>query len=178
MRKFKDFDKYTYYNLYGDIIIGDINDVRTILFDILNDEYQKYGEIISKVIFGSDTKRRGNRTRFGTALALRDEGHGARVFRCHYTTEIIESHNERLMLEAIRSNEFSLKFVDILDHFTIIPDIHVDVNEDERHKSNRVMKQVFAFIEGQGNHCVFKPDAWVSSKVCDRIVNKGSWKNV
>ena len=177
MRNLKDFAKMKYHNLYGDLI-GDINDVRTMLFDVLDEEYKKYNKIITKVIFGTDTKSSGKKTRFSTALALRIEGHGVRVIRCRYTTDIIQSDNERLMLEAIRSNEFSLMFVDILDHFAIIPDIHVDVNENERHKSNKIMKQVFSFVESQGNHCVFKPNAWVSSKVCDRVVNKGSWRDV
>lgn len=178
MRKFKNYNELSYHSLYGDPI-GNISDARTILFDYLQDEYKEYGEIVSEVIFGTDTENKGRLTRFGTALALRKEGKGVRIIRCRYAIPLISSMNERLMLEAIRANEFALLFADILDNFAVIPTIHADINQNEIHKSNRVMKQVFGLIESQGYNCVMKPDAWVSSKVCDKIVKKkGSWSKV
>ncbi|MBW3020873.1 ribonuclease H-like YkuK family protein [Candidatus Woesearchaeota archaeon] len=98
-------------------------------------------------------------------------GHGGRVFYFKET----ESVTHHFPLEVRLTTEVG-KAIDVAQFIdkTIEPlgykiyDIHLDLNPDKVHLSNKVLGGCSGWVKGMGYCPVIKPDSYVASKIADK----------
>ena len=135
--------------------------------DILSAVQALLGEGERVVHIGTDAKHRGFYTDFVTVVALLDPGRGGRVFYQRERVSRMPSLAQKLFREA----ELSLRVAVALDE-VIAQDIvvHVDVNDDERHRSSKYVQALAGMVVGHGFQVRVKPDAWCATHVADFVV--------
>ena len=96
---------------------------------------------------------------------------------CYYIKETDPLLNISIEERLIGETEKSVYWAPILDEILVnyeacIYDIHLDLNQDKKHLSNKVLNQCKGWVQGIGYDAVLKPDSFVSSKVADRRTRK------
>lgn len=139
-----------------------VNDLPSALADLLVDEDDA-------VHIGTDSKNRGNWTHFVTVVAIpRSKGGGRVIYRASRTPRM-HGLAQRLIHEA----QLSLELASDLDaRVAQEVVIHIDVNEDERHKSSQYARSLAGMGLGSGFQVRLKPEAWCASHVADHVVNE------
>lgn len=121
------------------------------------------------VHIGTDSKNRGDWTHFVTVIAIpRSHGGGRVIYRAE-RAPLMHSLAQRLIHEAQLSLEIASE---LDDQFTQDLVIHIDVNEDERHKSSKYARSLAGMGLGSGFQVRLKPEAWCASHVADHVVNE------
>ena len=121
------------------------------------------------VAIGTDAQRRGKRHKFATVIAVITEGHGGQiVYSTKYESGSL-SMNDKLLNEVYTSMDVAYELSSMLDKMGIKPEIHVDINSNPNHPSNKMLAQSVGYILGMGYDYKVKPDAYASSYCADRI---------
>ena len=116
---------------------------------------------------GTDSQEGSRNTDYVTVIAALTPGHGGRVFYCHKTTTRTKSLAQRLFHEA----ELSIETAHELSRALAIEiTVHVDANEDERHRSSNYVQALAGMVVGNGFRVHLKPDSWCATHVADRLV--------
>jgi predicted RNase H-related nuclease YkuK (DUF458 family) len=121
------------------------------------------------VAIGTDAQRRGKKHKFVTVIAIITEGNGGKII---YTSKYIKDKltmNQKLLKEVYMSMDVAFQLSNLLDELNIKPEIHVDINSNPNHPSNKVLSQSVGYILGMGYDYKVKPDAYASSYCADRI---------
>ena len=118
---------------------------------------------------GTDSKNRGTRTHFVTALAVLSQGRGGQVIYRSVVTPRMHSLAQRLIHEATLSVEVATELQQALDLDIVI---HIDANEDLRHPSAKYARSLAGMGLGSGFEVRLKPDAWCASHVADHVVKE------
>lgn len=118
---------------------------------------------------GTDSKNRGTRTHFVTALAVLSNGRGGQVIYRSIVTPRMHSLAQRLIHEATLSVEVATELYQALDLDIVI---HIDANEDLRHRSAKYARSLAGMGLGSGFEVRLKPDAWCASHVADHVVKE------
>lgn len=139
-----------------------VNDLPRALAELLDDEDDA-------VHIGTDSKNRGNWTHFVTVVAIpRSKGGGRVIYRATRTRRMY-GLAQRLVHEAQLSLEVAS---DLNDRIVQDVVIHIDVNEDARHKSSQYARSLAGMGLGSGFQVKLKPEAWCASHVADHVVNE------
>ena len=119
------------------------------------------------VHIGTDSQESARHTDYVTVIAALTPGHGGRVFYRHRTTTRTKSLAQRLFREA----ELSLEIAHELQRAIGCEiTVHVDANEDERHRSSNYVQALAGMVVGNGFRVHLKPDSWCATHVADRLV--------
>ncbi len=115
---------------------------------------------------GTDSQMRGQTTRFVTVITLVRPGRGGLVF---YRSERIGRDFDlahKLFREAELSINTALELAPRVDQEIWV---HVDANEDRRHRSSAYVKALAGMVLGYGFQVRLKPDSWCASSVADHL---------
>ncbi|MEM7305515.1 MAG: ribonuclease H-like YkuK family protein [Planctomycetota bacterium] len=137
--------------------------------DIVDAVRDVLGEEERIVHIGTDAKNRGFHTDFVTVVAILDPGRGGRVFYQRVRQNRMRSLAQKLFREAELSLDTALQI-----NPQIVQDIivHVDANEDERHRSSKYVQALAGMVLGHGFQVRVKPEAWCASNVADYVVKE------
>lgn len=116
---------------------------------------------------GTDSQEASRHTDYVTVIAALLPGHGGRVFYRHKTTTRTKSLSQRLFHEAELSLEVAHQIAAAL---ACEITVHVDANEDERHRSSNYVQALAGMVVGNGFRVHLKPDSWCATHVADRLV--------
>lgn len=116
---------------------------------------------------GSDSQHYGTVTHYVTVVAVVDPGQGGRVFYRRTSIPRAQSLGHKLFLEAELSLEIALSLSRAIAHDIVV---HVDVNEDLKHKSSRYVRALAGMVLGHGFQVRVKPDSWCATHVADSLV--------
>ena len=135
--------------------------------DIVDAVRRLVGEEERMIHVGTDAKNRGFHTDFVTVVAVLDPGRGGRVFYRRVRHPRMKSLAQRLFREAELSLETALQI-----HPEVVQDItvHVDANEDQRHRSSKYVQALSGMVLGHGFQVMVKPNAWCATHVADYVV--------
>ena len=132
----------------------------------------------SRIYLGCDSirfsKRVNNRkvwyARYSTVVILHVDGnHGCKLFHRIDTLPDYGSIKQRMLNEVMFAVEIGSDVIEHVGdrHFSI----HIDVNQDERHKSHAALSEARGWVLGTlGIEPVFKPDSLAASHAADHLV--------
>jgi predicted RNase H-related nuclease YkuK (DUF458 family) len=116
---------------------------------------------------GSDSQHYGQATHYVTVVAVVDPGQGGRVF--YRRTSIPRAHSlaHKLFREAELSIDAALTLSRAFAHDIVV---HVDANEDLRHRSSQYVRSLAGMVLGHGFQVRVKPHSWAATHVADSLV--------
>jgi predicted RNase H-related nuclease YkuK (DUF458 family) len=112
----------------------------------------------SEVHVGCDSKTRSEFIKFSTVICMREIGKGVHEIHRNDYEKGRGDKMDRLWREVSKA----LAIAEELKEIASIT-IHVDLNSDQRAKSNRLYDASIGMIRGMGFHALGKPDAWAAS---------------
>jgi len=121
------------------------------------------------IAIGTDAQRRGKRHKFATVIAVMSEGKGGKIIYSTFYDKGELTMTDKLLAEVYKSMDVAYELAPTLAKLNIKPEIHVDINSNPNHPSNKVLKQSVGYILGMGYDYKVKPDAYASSYCADRI---------
>lgn len=119
------------------------------------------------VHIGTDSQHAGYHTNFVTVVAIVDPGSGGRVFYQRNRTPRAQSLAHKLFQEAELSLVAAQTLANTIAHDIIV---HVDANEDLRHRSSQYVRALAGMVVGHGFEVRVKPNAWCATHVADYLV--------
>lgn len=112
----------------------------------------------SEIHVGCDSKTRSETIKFSTVICMREIGNGVHeIHRNEY-----ERHRGDKMERLWREVSKALSVAEELKDIASIT-IHVDLNSDQKAKSNRIYDASIGMIKGMGFEALGKPDAWAAT---------------
>ncbi len=124
----------------------------------------------SAVYIGCDSKVNGSHTLFGLVVVIHIDRHkGGMVYgkKSVYNRRMVMF--ERIMREVDLAMQCAFSILDAVGERSF--EVHLDINPNPIHKSNRAMKQAMAYVKAQGFNCQIKPDAWAASTAADYLIS-------
>ncbi len=137
--------------------------------DIVAEVRDLIGDQDRTVHIGTDAKHRGFHTDFVTVIAILDPGRGGRVFYRRDRVSRMKSLAQKLFRECELSIESALHLAQTVAQDIIV---HVDANEDERHRSSKYVQALAGMVVGHGFRVQVKPNAWCATHVADYVVKE------
>ena len=131
----------------------------------------KQSSATSSVYIGSDSivhyKNGKNFARYSTVIVIhKDSCHGCKIF---YNSEVMPDYlniKQRLLNEVQFAVSAASEIIDVLDGRHL--EIHLDINESPRYKSNAAVKEALGWVKGVlGIDAKIKPHSWVASHCAD-----------
>ncbi|MND58555.1 hypothetical protein D3C76_212330 [compost metagenome] len=122
----------------------------------------------TKVYVGADSKRVKGKVVYVTVVVLHFDGNkGGKIFKEITVEPWYGNIKGRLMNEVYNAVGIGYQ---IVEHLQGRPfEIHLDLNPDDRHKSNIAVKEAVGYVLGTfGFRPKLKPEAWCGSTVADR----------
>ena len=116
---------------------------------------------------GTDSQPRGNRVHFATAVAVITPGHGGRLLVRRESAGRMPALAQRLFHEAELSLRAARTLRERLSQRIVV---HVDANQDDRHRSARYVQALAGMVRGFGFEVRVKPESWCASRVADHLV--------
>jgi len=116
---------------------------------------------------GTDSQHAGYHTNYVTVVAIIDPGQGGRVFYQRARVPRIPSLAHRLFQEAELSIAIALELNGHVAHDIVV---HVDANEDLRHRSSKYVRALSGMVIGHGFQVRVKPNSWCATHVADYLV--------
>jgi hypothetical protein len=137
--------------------------------DLVSEIQALIGDEPRVIHIGTDSQHQGQRMDFVTVVAVLNPGKGGRVFYRRERVKRMRSLAQKLFREA----ELSIEVARALSESTgqdII--VHVDANEDLRHRSSDYVQGLAGMVVGYGFKVRLKPDSWCASCVADHVVKQ------
>jgi predicted RNase H-related nuclease YkuK (DUF458 family) len=135
--------------------------------DIVEGVRELVGEEDRVIHIGTDAQHRGNKTDFVTVITVLNPGKGGRVFYKRESVKRMDSLAQKLFRETELSLGVAVKMSGaLLQDITV----HVDANEDLRHKSSNYVQALAGMVVGHGFKVEVKPNSWCATNVADRVV--------
>jgi hypothetical protein len=111
--------------------------------------------------------------RYATVVVVhRDSRHGCRIF---YDIQILRDYGQgaqglknRLLMETNYALEAATQITEVLGDRPL--EIHLDLNNDPKHKSNVAVSEAVGWVLGMGFKPVIKPHGWAASHAADHCV--------
>ncbi len=116
---------------------------------------------------GTDSQQYGYHTNYVTVVAVIDPGCGGRVLYQRDRTPSTNSLAQKLFYEAELSLRTALELNAAIAHDIVV---HVDANEDQRHRSSRYVRALAGMVVGHGFQVRVKPHSWCATHVADYLV--------
>lgn len=123
----------------------------------------------SSIYIGCDSKLSGAYTVFGLVVIIHiDSCKGARCFGDKFIINRRMSISERLLKEVDMAIESAFNLYDSIGTRTF--EIHLDINGNAMHKSNKILHQATSYVKAQGFDFKIKPNAFASSTAADYLI--------
>lgn len=116
---------------------------------------------------GTDSQEYGYHTNFVTVVAVVDPGCGGRVLYQRERSPRVPSLAHKLFREAELSLVAAVLINEHVAHDIVV---HVDANEDARHRSSKYVRALAGMVVGHGFEVRVKPNAWCATHVADYLV--------
>jgi predicted RNase H-related nuclease YkuK (DUF458 family) len=136
----------------------------------LADFLAEYGQEGRIPFIGTDSKTIGKKTRFTTVFVLYKQGKGGVYI--DYTVKEDKPHNlyQKLLKETWYSITAALAIMEIDPSIQAdFLEIHIDVNDNPKHKSGKYRGELMGMVLGQGFRCESKPKSWAATTLADKI---------
>ena len=131
----------------------------------------------TKIYFGVDSERYFKNDKamvdYMLVVAVHINGNnGGKVFGEVHTEIDYDFHINkpklRLMNEIYKISELFQKFQGWIEQYTF--EIHIDINHDQKYKSNAVLQEAIGYIQGTcGVKPKIKPEGWCATACADRL---------
>ena len=118
---------------------------------------------------GTDSKNRGPFTDFVTVIVVLNPGRGGRVYYRRERVKRAPSLPVKLLREAEMSIEVANTLSQSVAHDIVV---HVDANEDARHRSSDYVQMLAGMVVGHGFKVQLKPASWCATHVADHVVKE------
>lgn len=123
-----------------------------------------------KIFVGTDSKQYKGYTKYVTAIGLLKPRKGVHVIYKRNNTKKIKDIFSRLWNEV----EYSRQVADYIEENVNnngkkIVTVHLDINLDEKAKSNIVHDSAVGYLKGLGYEVETKPNSWAASKAADML---------
>lgn len=140
-----------------------VDDIAAAVRELVGDEDDRVIHI------GTDSQPYGKHTDFVTVICVLNPGKGGRVF---YRRERVK-RTHSLAHKLFREAELSIGVAQTLSEF-FAQDlvVHVDANEDPRHRSSNYVQALAGMVVGHGFKVELKPNSWCASHVADHVVKE------
>ena len=124
----------------------------------------------SAIYVGCDSKLTGTSTLFGLVIVIHiDQHNGGVVFGNKSLISRRMEIGERLMKEVDIAIECAFNIYNSIGERVF--EVHLDLNSDPGHKSNKYIKQAVSYVKAQGFECQIKPQAWAASTAADYLIS-------
>lgn len=142
-------------------------------------EYVKNSSKTSRVYIGCDSevvknrKDKFARVRYTSVIIIHIDGNkGGKIFGI-FDHDVVTQNERykrdpkyRLMNEVYKVSDLYLQLAPLIEKDI---EVHLDLNPDEKHLSNKVVQQALGYVKGVcGVDAVLKPDSWAASACADR----------
>lgn len=124
-------------------------------------------------VFNLKTQTYEKWARFAIVLVVHiNNRQGCKIFSYVENERIYDAKmnkpTQRLMTEVYKSVDCFMALADILENREV--EIHLDINANETHASNKIAKQAIGYVKGMTNlDALIKPDAWAGSNSADHV---------
>lgn len=135
-------------------------------------------ETPGKVYIGGDSQRMTKNgkpfARYTCVLIVHiNDNNGGRIFHYSETEPVYDQAKNkprmRLMTEVRKIVDLYLEFAELLEDREV--ELHLDLNNDENHISNIVVKEALGYVLGMtGMEAKIKPDSWCATHAGDHYV--------
>jgi hypothetical protein len=132
------------------------------------DEIQAFGK--PRICIGTDSQVKGSSIEFATVILFLRKGRGGFMYVNKELLSLKLTIRERMMREVNKSIEITYSLHDILKKYDIKPEIHVDINTNQNHKSNVALQDAMGYIKGMGYDFRAKPDAIASTNCANKVL--------
>jgi predicted RNase H-related nuclease YkuK (DUF458 family) len=130
----------------------------------------------TQIAIGTDSKFKSKHVRgvlhhhvnYFTVISFSFNGRGSHLI---YRQEILKGEGrlslfDRLWKEVRMSADLAMW---VFEHCGIVPEVHLDINPDEKYQSNILFKSAEGFITGLGFPVEVKPNAATASRAADHL---------
>jgi len=125
-----------------------------------------------RIIIGSDSQNKESRltTTFVTAIIVHRVGKGALYYFHRRTRPMVRNMRQRIFTEASLSLQVCGELRTLFEQAAVPEPQHLEVHLDvgQNGKTQPLIKDLIAWVEGSGYEAKIKPYSFVASKVADR----------
>lgn len=139
----------------------------TAIDDIAAAVTELVGEQDRIIHIGTDAQHHGYHTDFVSVVAVLNPGKGGRVFYKRERAKRMDSLAQKLFREAQLSLDVAILLAEVVPQDITV---HIDANEDLRHKSSNYVQALAGMVVGHGFKVEVKPNSWCATHVADRVV--------
>jgi predicted RNase H-related nuclease YkuK (DUF458 family) len=130
----------------------------------------KYADQGRKPFIGTDSKTIGNKTRYCTVFVYYLQGRGAVYVDNTIKEDKPNSLYQKLLKETWYSIQAAMEIMEIDPSITPeLLEVHIDVNDNPKHKSGRYRGELMGMVLAQGFECKSKPHSWAATTIADKI---------
>lgn len=128
----------------------------------------------SAIYVGADSIRYKKNDRwyakYSTVIILHmDSKHGCKLFHKSVDMEDYGNLRQRLLMEAGFAIEAATEIIDVVGQRRL--EIHLDINSDNKYKSNIAVKEALGYVKGStGLDAKIKPEAFAATHAADHVV--------
>lgn len=109
---------------------------------------------------GSDSQTYSAHTNLITTICFREPQKGVIVFYRSQKVLVPPSLRDRLLMETIDSLEIANMIYEMTGK---PPSVHLDINPNEKYKSNKFYDELTGMVNGCGFECITKPNAFAAA---------------
>ena len=147
--------------------------IEVYLENLIKVELTKYSANDITVCIGTDSQKKDKGYNFATAIILVTKGKGGKVMSNKTFQKGRMDIVERMAQEVNMSIMCAYELKELFDKYDINVEIHADINQNPKHKSNKALKGAINHINSMAGFFTnyaykVKPDAWASSCSADR----------
>lgn len=123
-----------------------------------------------KLVIGTDSSGRGQRTDFVTALVVHRIGRGGRYFWKRIYDKKFATLRERVYKEVALSLELAQKLLKNFEPEELKQNLEIHVDVGQNGQTREMIKEVVGMVRGSGFNCKTKPESYGASSVADKHV--------
>ena len=142
--------------------------MRKLDYDVVKESLTNSSED-SAIYIGCDSKLTGPYTVFGLVVIIHIESSkGGMCFAKKFREDRRMEIQERLLKEVDYAISCASELQDFVGERTF--EVHLDLNGDKKHKSNKLLTTAVGWVESRGFKFKIKPNAFAASTAADYIL--------
>lgn len=131
--------------------------------EYINNYIVEYPDV--ELYIGTDSEQNRTYTTYVTVIGLLRPRKGVHIIFKKIKVKKIKDIFSRLWNEVEYSKIIAEDLKDINKNITV----HIDINNDNREKSNMVHDSAVGYLKGLGYMVESKPNSWLASKAADKL---------
>lgn len=114
--------------------------------------------------------------KYATVVVVhRDSRHGCQIFYDSQTLRDFGNLKDRLLNEVNFAVQAATDVLEVLGDRHL--EVHLDLNNDPRHKSNVAVREAVGWVMGMGFTPKIKPDGWAATHAADHCARNKTFAN-